>query len=265
MPIRGVSARAPRRAGPARRELYPPRQPDPRPAAPARHRPEAVMATMRPFDVFNAGLDGLNLIEASAGTGKTWNICGLYLRLLLERKLEVQKILVVTFTNAATGELRDRIRSRIVAVLECLRGRASSTDPFAKNLIEAVARNSDMTRDRMPALLEAALSCFDEAAIYTIHGFCQRALADTPLAAGLPYGLELMEDDAEIRHEAVADFWRREVSGKQGDPDLAAWLAARFDSPAAWAVLLKRLQAKPLARQIWPEDLGEPAQPLRRP
>jgi exodeoxyribonuclease V beta subunit len=111
------------------------------------------MATVRPFDVFKADLDGLSLIEASAGTGKTWNICGLYLRLLLERKLEVQKILVVTFTNAATAELRDRIRSRIVEVLECLRGRASPTDPFAKNLLEAVARNGGTKPDEMQALL----------------------------------------------------------------------------------------------------------------
>ena len=221
------------------------------------------MASVRPFDVFSAGLDNLSLIEASAGTGKTWNICGLYLRLLLERKLEVQQVLVVTFTNAATAELRDRIRSRIVEVLECLRGRESAADPFAKDLIEAVARNSERTKDEMQGLLEVALSCFDEAAIYTIHGFCQRALADTPLAAGLPYGLELMEDDAEVRHEAVADFWRREVSGKQGDPDLAAWLAVRYDTPSAWAELLKRVQAKPLSQQVWPDDLDEPAQPLR--
>ena len=55
------------------------------------------------LDVLDCRLDGINLIEASAGTGKTWNICGLYLRLLLERKLEVQQILVVTFTNAATA------------------------------------------------------------------------------------------------------------------------------------------------------------------
>ena len=66
------------------------------------------------LDVFQCDLDGINLIEASAGTGKTWNICGLYLRLLLERGLEVQQILVVTFTNAATAELRERVRARIV-------------------------------------------------------------------------------------------------------------------------------------------------------
>jgi exodeoxyribonuclease V beta subunit len=218
----------------------------------------------RALKVFEASLDGLNLIEASAGTGKTWNICALYLRLLLERKREVQKILVVTFTNAATAELRERIRARIVEVLEALRGEAAH-DPFVASLIAAVERNSGATKPEMRALLEAALSCFDEAAIYTIHGFCQRALADTPLAAGLPYGLELIEDDAELRHEAAADFWRREVAGKQNDPDLAAWLAVRYDSPASWADFLRRLQAKPLSRQIWPDDLDTPAEPLRAP
>ena len=65
-----------------------------------------------PLDVFNCPLDGISLIEASAGTGKTWNICGLYLRMLLEQDLDIQKILVVTFTNAATAELRERIRAR---------------------------------------------------------------------------------------------------------------------------------------------------------
>ena len=69
------------------------------------------------LDVFGCELDGISLIEASAGTGKTWNICVLYLRLLLERGLRVQDILVVTFTRAATGELRERIRSRIVEML----------------------------------------------------------------------------------------------------------------------------------------------------
>ncbi|OGA70386.1 MAG: exodeoxyribonuclease V subunit beta [Betaproteobacteria bacterium RIFCSPLOWO2_12_FULL_67_28] len=217
----------------------------------------------RALDVFGCGLDGVNLIEASAGTGKTWNICGLYLRLLLERGLEAREILVVTFTNAATAELRERIRTRIAETLDCLRGRAPAGDPFVPRLLEAVQANCGRTRGEMAERLEAALGCFDEAAICTIHGFCQRALADTPLAAGLPYGLELIEDDAELRHEAVADFWRREVAGAQSDPDLAAWLAEKKDSPEKWARLLKRLQAKPLSLSIWPEGLDAPVQALR--
>ncbi|TAN50526.1 MAG: exodeoxyribonuclease V subunit beta, partial [Betaproteobacteria bacterium] len=217
----------------------------------------------RPLDVFGCGLDGVNLIEASAGTGKTWNICGLYLRLLLERGLEAQQILVVTFTNAATAELRERIRARIAEALDFLRGRAGTGDPFVPRLVEALEAKGACTRDEMEQRLDAALGTFDEAAIYTIHAFCQRALADTPLAAGLPFGLELIEDDADLRHEAVADFWRREVAGTQGDGDLAAWLGEAKDSPETWAKLLKRLQAKPLSRVIWPDDLDLPPEPLR--
>ena len=95
------------------------------------------MTTATELDVFACPLDGISLIEASAGTGKTWNICGLYLRLLLERRLEVQRILVVTFTNAATAELRDRIRQRIAGTLAYLlvRGAANGGDPFVPKLV----------------------------------------------------------------------------------------------------------------------------------
>jgi hypothetical protein len=99
------------------------------------------------LDVFACPLDGLRLIEASAGTGKTWNICGLYLRLLLERNLEVQQILVVTFTNAATAELRERIRCRIVDVVAYLQ-RGTLADPFVTRLVAAVAEEC---RRRSPA------------------------------------------------------------------------------------------------------------------
>ena len=208
------------------------------------------------LDVFGCELDGISLIEASAGTGKTWNICGLYLRLLLERRLEVQQILVVTFTNAATAELRERVRTRIVEALEFLRNRPSAEDDFPENLLKSVLAKTGRAKEDLKNLLEAALGCFDEAAIFTIHGFCQRALADTPLAAGLPYAMELLEDDAELRHEGVADFWRREVAGAQTEPLLAAYLASRKDSPEKWAQFLKRVQAKPLAKLVWPEAPG---------
>ena len=94
------------------------------------------MNSIPDLDVFRCELDGINLIEASAGTGKTWNICGLYLRLLLERGLDVQQILVVTFTNAATAELRERIRSRIVETRDYLKGEvAPGGDPFVSTLV----------------------------------------------------------------------------------------------------------------------------------
>ena len=106
------------------------------------------MSAAPEFDVFQCPLDGIRLIEASAGTGKTWNICGLYLRLLLERELTVEALLVVTFTKAATAELSSRIRARIGEMLQVLDGAAPGADPFVSQLIEAtLARLIDDAHD----------------------------------------------------------------------------------------------------------------------
>jgi len=215
------------------------------------------------FDVFDCSLDGINLIEASAGTGKTWNICGLYLRLLLERGLDVQKILVVTFTNAATAELRERVRARIVETVAWLRdsGRANSSgDPFVQNLLQAVERRTGTSREQLTLTLDQALQYFDEAAIFTIHGFCQRALADTPFSAGLPFTLEFVTDDSEMSMEAVRDFWRRRVADDTCSAALAAHLQSVGDTPEKYAKLLVRSLAKPLAKNLWPAGLDMPAQ-----
>ena len=83
---------------------------------------------MRALDPLTLPLQGTQLIEAGAGTGKTYNITLLYLRLLLEGAFDVEQILVVTFTEAATGELRDRIRSCIGDLMDVLGG-APPTDP----------------------------------------------------------------------------------------------------------------------------------------
>ncbi|HRP24422.1 UvrD-helicase domain-containing protein [Thauera sp.] len=222
------------------------------------------MSAAPELDVFHCPLDGVRLVEASAGTGKTWNICGLYLRLLLERGLEVESLLVVTFTKAATAELSGRIRDRLVETLRVLDGGAPGGDPFVPRLLETVqARGLDA--GQMRTRLRHALQVFDEAAIFTIHGFCQRALADTPFAAGLPYALELVEDDDALRLEVVRDFWRREIAGGALPAALAAHLLARRDNPDAWADTLGRHMARPLARVLWdeagcaPDDAGSAA------
>ncbi|MDR3213729.1 MAG: exodeoxyribonuclease V subunit beta [Azoarcus sp.] len=202
------------------------------------------------LDVFACPLDGIALIEASAGTGKTWNICGLYLRQLLERDLPVARLLVVTFTRAATAELSARIRERIAAALRVLDGVDSGDDPFVPALI-AASRLAGRNEDEMRQRLEGALATFDEAAIFTIHGFCQRALADAPFAAGLPYLLEVGEDDGELRLEVTQDFWRREVASVGAA--LAGHLLTCRDSPERWAQWLKDAQARPLARALWDE------------
>ncbi|WP_345793811.1 UvrD-helicase domain-containing protein [Thauera sp. JM12B12] len=216
------------------------------------------MSAAPELDVFSCPLDGIRLVEASAGTGKTWNICGLYLRLLLERELPVESLLVVTFTKAATAELSGRIRERIVETLQVLDGGTPGPDPFVPQLLAHLA-SAGHGQERLATRLRLALQTFDEAAIFTIHGFCQRALADTPFAAGLPYELELVEDDSALRLEATQDFWRREVAGGGLPALLATHLLQSGDSPEAWAEILKRHMARPCARPLWDAETGPPA------
>jgi exodeoxyribonuclease V beta subunit len=213
-----------------------------------------------PLDVFTCELAGIRQIEASAGTGKTWNICGLYLRLLLESRLEVQRILVVTFTNAATAELRERIRQRIVDTLAWLHAEQAGEplaggDDFVPRLVARARDGLHMATDDIVGRLTLALATFDEAAIFTIHGFCQRALADTPFTAQMPLALELVRDDADWVAEAANDFWRRRIAADSLDAGLAGHLVASKDSPQGFAALLKRHLSKPLARAAWPADL----------
>ncbi len=220
--------------------------------------PGATQSEPQELDVFTCALDGINQIEASAGTGKTWNMCGLYLRLLLERALSVQQILVVTFTNAATAELRERIRARIVETHRALQSLdAIANDPFVATLIATLTANG-ADRTVMQQRLDLALQTFDEAAIFTIHGFCQRALADAPFAAGMPFASELLTDDSEITLRVVHDFWRRHISSGSAGTELIRYLADCNDHPEKFAKLLQRQIKKSQARLILPDDIDAP-------
>ena len=215
-----------------------------------------------PLDVFACPLQGANLIEASAGTGKTWAICGLYLRLVLERGLEVQKILVVTFTISATAELRERIRERMVQVLARLQGRGPAGDVFTEKLLDSLRSRHALSDVDMIKRLEAAVQNFDEASIFTIHGFAKRALDDAPFAAGMPLSQELLADDGELLAATASDFWRRHVAAPGLSPALAAYLMAQKDSPERYARLLRRQAGKPLSRVIWAAGTEGDAAPI---
>ena len=217
------------------------------------------MTRTTPLNVFQVPLAGIRLIEASAGTGKTWAICGLYLRLLLEQGRTVQQILVVTFTNAATAELRQRLRDRLRDTLAGLAlpvaaAAAPAGDPFVHDLLASL-RAQGIADAAMATQLQQALHSFDEAAVFTIHGFCQRALADTPFAAQMPLRQALVADDSALLAEAVHDLWRAHIASPAADPALAALMLDAGDTPERWAALLKRHLAKPLAREIWPDDI----------
>ena len=156
----------------------------------------------QPFDLEASPLDGVNLIEASAGTGKTYTLAGLYLRLILEKKLDVSQILVVTFTEAATAELKDRVRKRLTGAADAFASGVSD-DSLIETLIR---RSTDSTADRRR--LAAAIRDFDEAAIFTIHAFCRRMLVDNAFESGGRFDTELSTDPTALRRRAAEDFWR---------------------------------------------------------
>ena len=165
------------------------------------------MEESRKFDLTNSPLERTNLIEASAGTGKTYAITGIFLRLLLEKRFSVGEILVVTYTVAATEELRDRIRRTIRAAIHAfLLG--EDDDPFLDGLVKHYGNDKVEKRREALRILRSALRDFDEAPIFTIHGFCQRALHENAFESMSLFDTELVPDQRALYEEIVRDFWR---------------------------------------------------------
>ncbi len=159
------------------------------------------MQAIKDFNLIDSPLEGSNLIEASAGTGKTYAITGLFLSLILEKNLPANEILVVTFTEAATDELKDRIRIRLREAIEAF-STGQGRDKFLNGLIGKI--------DRVKALrsLNEALRIFDESCIYTIHGFCRKMLREYAFESGSLFDTELVTDQEGLKKEVVEDFWR---------------------------------------------------------
>lgn len=172
-----------------------------------------------PFDIWGALKPGVFLVEASAGTGKTWNIEALYVRMLIEDSLKPADILVVTFTEAATQELRERILGRLNEVGLVLEGALENDgslppdDPFLAGCL----KNYASTRERCISVLKHLSDCkqsFDEAAIYTIHGFAHRILSDYSYETGLEKEPEILTDPAQLIQEVVDDYRRMYMSSE---------------------------------------------------
>jgi exodeoxyribonuclease V beta subunit len=192
-----------------------------------------------------APLRGRNLVEASAGTGKTFTITTLWVRAILERELGPEEILVVTYTKAATAELRSRARQRILDAIELL-GREQSDDPLHQVVTELCRKRG---RDAVLKTLRSAALRMDQAAIYTIHGFCQRLLQDYPLLFGIDLDFELAGSGAEALGDMAADFWASELDGKP-----------RY--------LLKALQSQRVTAESLADlakSVGSPAMPILGP
>ena len=156
---------------------------------------------------------GTVLVEASAGTGKTHALTTLVARLVVEEGRVIDEILVVTFTRAATAELKDRIRRTLKAARETVQAameqQGCETGAQARDLLERWTGPAGVDLGQSARRLDAALQDIDRASVYTIHGFCQRVLGDLAFEGGFPFGFEVSGDDRDLTEKAVRDFWRR--------------------------------------------------------
>lgn len=206
---------------------------------------------MRPFDPTQALPPGTTLIEASAGTGKTWTITALVLRLLLEEGLEIDEILVVTFTEAATAELQDRVRTRLREALVRLETGTSGDDVVLEHLAERFADDPEA-----PRRLRRALNGFDRAAISTIHGFCNRMLQENAFESGAPFDTRLVGDQTELLWELVLDYWAARM--ESAHPVLVRHLNAVRFGPAQLLELAEAIASDPQVQVIPSIDAAPP-------
>ncbi|RVU46525.1 exodeoxyribonuclease V subunit beta [Rubrivivax rivuli] len=217
-------------------------------------------------------LQGSRLIEASAGTGKTWTIAALYLRLVLGhggaaaapvRPLLPGEILVMSFTKAATRELSDRIRARLVEAAASFRGEprppdAPAPDAFLTALLAEHAAGP--VREQAAWRLAMAAEAMDDAAVFTIDAWCQRMLREHAFDSGSLFDEELQADEAALREQAAHDYWRQQVY-PLADEALAAVLGTWADVEALVHDVQGLLQ-RPLAHAVPAGSLGEAAMRL---
>jgi exodeoxyribonuclease V beta subunit len=211
--------------------------------------------------ILDLDLDGIKLIEASAGTGKTHTIADLYLRHVLAGR-RVSEILIVTFTNAATEELRGRIHRRLYQALDMLNGNNSSSDELLLALRTRWLKLDADQQVLQQGRLQLALRSLDEAAISTIHSFCQRSLQEHALAGRQMFESDLLSNDDSLWEAATKDWWRAFSYELEHD----AWrlLGSKLGSVESLTGELLELRKKPAARLLPPSDLPL-AELLRQP
>ena len=203
---------------------------------------------MRPFDPIETPLNGPCLIEAGAGTGKTFTITTLVLRLVLQAGLAPEQILVVTFTTAATAELRDRVRGRLRDAKRALQGQHTASGELARLL--STCGPPDLAIKR----LEDALANFDRMPVFTIHGFCQRVLSEMAFETGGSFEAELITDTTPIVQAIADDFWRR--TWDRTPPEVMAFGLEKLHAPEDLAALYQRYAVPDLV--LLPDNEGLP-------
>jgi exodeoxyribonuclease V beta subunit len=190
-----------------------------------------------PFELLGPLPGGTVVLEASAGTGKTYAIAALATRYVGEAGIALSELLLVTFTKAATAELRDRVRRRMVEASDHLASVIGgnvdpSGDPLLDHLAEAPVKE---LRERQRRLADAVTE-FDTATISTIHGFCQQVLSGIGLAADVPREITLLEDEELLLEQVVHDAMVTRFLDRPGAPGVRAVMdaaKAAVDDPDA--------------------------------
>jgi len=170
------------------------------------------MSIENKFENFKASdvrLEGSNLIEASAGTGKTYSIAILVLRLVIEERFSLREILMVTFTKAAVAELEERIRLFMRSAYK-----VSNNEKIEDKTITDLVNNSikNNGRDEVVRILREAVIYLDETSVLTIHSFCQQTLIEFAFETNQLFGIELLQDVSAIIEEEVNKFWRKNIT-----------------------------------------------------
>ncbi|MDO5501844.1 MAG: UvrD-helicase domain-containing protein [Actinomycetia bacterium] len=216
------------------------------------------MSPMAQFDITDPLPRGTVLLEASAGTGKTWTIAALVARYVAEGVATLPQMLIVTFGRAASQELRARVREQLVCVEEALaaalNGQAPSTgdDPLLTHLLDADAAQLRQRHTR----IRSAVTHFDAATIATTHQFCQQVLRSLGVAGASDAGASLVENLDDLLVEVVDDLYLRGFRGTEKDPFLTRSEALKI---ARTAVDDIHAELRPTAA----EDGSEPARRVR--
>jgi len=162
-----------------------------------------------PFNASQTPLQGSNLIEASAGTGKTYSIAILVLRLVLEQQLPVKQVLMVTFTRAAVAELEERIRLFVRTAYKASQAKTIK-DQNIRQLVEQAIKKSGA--DAVQQQLKDAVVWLDELSVLTIHSFCQQTLNEFAFETNQLFGADMLPDAGSVAEEELNKFWRRHIT-----------------------------------------------------
>src|SRR5690554_5002519 len=207
------------------------------------------VGNMKSLSIFEAPLQGFSLVEAGAGTGKTYNITSLYIRAIIEKQLMPASILVLTYTIPASAELKARIRNRINDCIHAYESKDVKGDAFLEELLTKLDENGYQ-------LLKKALYNFDEANISTIHGFCNGLLKEEYLAFEVSPDFDVQGSEATLLEGCIDEFWHEFIAeystGKLKRMALNYLILEGFN-PDTISKYIKPAVAKPYAK-IVPES-----------